>query len=297
MIVTMSVFTVAGIGELLWDVLDESEELGGAPVNFSYHAGALGARSFAISTVGDDARGRKALSELRRRGVCCEHITISPDKATGYVLASVDGAGIASYTFPDNVAWDAISLKDSTCSLAEKLDAVCFGSLAQRSPASRRTILNFLQRTGSRTLKVFDLNIRQQFYTPEVIRASLNLADVLKLNDDELLLIAAMEDTAGDTLTVLRSLVAAYNLQLAVLTRGAHGSLLVSPSQHSEHEGFSATVVDTIGAGDSFTAATVLGLLKGLSLDAINAHANRVAVFVCSQKGAMPLLPDSLRFV
>lgn len=293
----MSVFTLAGIGELLWDVLDESEELGGAPINFSYHAGALGARGYAISAIGDDARGRMALSELRRRGVCCDHITINSEKVTGYVRASVDGDGIASYAFPDDVAWDSLSLQESTLSLALTLDAVCFGSLAQRSPVSRQAILTFLQHTGTLTLKVFDLNIRQHFYTPEIIRTSMKLADVLKLNDDELRLIADMENTAGDTLTVLRSLVAAYDLQLAVLTRGAHGSLLVSPTQYSKHEGFSATVVDTIGAGDSFTAATVLGLLKGLPLAELNAHANRVAAFVCSQKGAMPLLPDSLRIV
>jgi fructokinase len=292
---TMSVYTIAGIGELLWDVLEESEELGGAPINFSYHAGALGARSYAISTIGDDRRGKTALSELQQRGLSCDHITIEKNGVTGYVLARVDGAGIASYTFPDNVAWDNIHLKESTLSLAENLDAVCFGSLAQRSPSSRQAIPNFLQRTGSRTLKVFDLNIRQHFYTPEIIRTSMRLADVLKLNDDELRLIAAMENTEGDVLSVLRSLIASYDLKLAVLTRGEHGSLLVSPSQYAEHKGLSATIVDTIGAGDSFTAATVLGLLKGMPLDEINAHANRVAAFVCSQKGAMPTLPEELR--
>lgn len=291
----MSSFTIAGIGELLWDVLKDSEELGGAPINFSYHASAMGAHCYAISTIGDDLRGKIALDELRQRRVSCDHITVLKDGITGYVLAKVDDAGIATYTFPDNVAWDSIYLKESTLSLAANLDAVCFGSLAQRSPASRKVILNFLQITGKQTLKVFDLNIRQNFYTPEIITTSLKIADVLKLNDDELQLIARIENLNGPPLAMMQTLVESYGLRLAVLTRGEKGSLLVSPSQFSDYEGLSTTVVDTIGAGDSFTAATVLGLLSGLSLDAINERANRVAAFVCSQRGAMPILPEEFR--
>lgn len=291
----MNAFTVAGIGELLWDVLEDTEKLGGAPINFAYHAGALGANTLAISTVGNDLRGKTALVELRRRGVCCDHITVSRDRVTGYVEAKIDAAGVASYQFPDNVAWDAIYLAEETLALAPHLDAVCFGSLAQRSASSRRAIREFLQLIGSTTLKVFDLNLRQQFHTPEIIRSSMAIADVLKLNDDELRLIAKMEKLQGKSSAILMALVRSYDLQLAVLTRGNTGSLLVSRSQVSEHKGYSTTIADTIGAGDAFTAATVLGLLGGMDLDAINDHANRVAAYVCSQKGAMPPLPESLR--
>lgn len=290
----MNSFIIAGIGELLWDVLGESEELGGAPVNFTYHASALGATGIAISTIGDDKRGRKALIELEKRGLSCDHITVSQNETTGYVNARLDQDGVATYTFPDHVAWDNITLHGSTRSLANNLDAICFGSLAQRSDHSREVIQSFLQSVPKETIKVFDLNIRQQFYTENTITTSLEIADVLKINDEELVLLAAMYGLQGNDNTILEYLVTTCNLQLAVLTRGGAGSLLVTPTECSDHDGFSAEVVDTIGAGDSFTAATVLGLLRGLPLDSINEHANRVAAFVCSQKGAMPELPESL---
>ncbi len=291
----MGSYTIAGIGEILWDVLEDSEQLGGAPVNFAYHAGELGASSYPVSTVGDDARGRKALLELARRGVNCQHITTRENGTTGYVQATVDQDGIASYVFPDDVAWDNLTLGSTSLELAAKVDAVCFGSLAQRSPISRRAIHTFLQLTGADTLKIFDLNLRQHFYTPEIIRTSLSIANVLKLNDDELLRIRELEQLQGDTLAVMQALVHRFDLQLAVLTRGCNGSLLISPQQVSDHLGFPAEVEDTIGAGDAFTAATAIGLLRGLPLAAINDHANRVAAYVCSKKGAMPPLPTTFR--
>lgn len=291
----MGKWVLAGIGELLWDVLEGSEELGGAPMNFAYHAGSLGGEGHAISTVGDDRRGKAALAELGARGVACDHITVLPGAVTGYVLARVDGAGVASYEFPDNVAWDNLTLGEHTLELAANLDAVCFGSLGQRDPRARAVIMDFLKRTGENTLKVFDMNLRQRFYTPEILRQSMTVADVVKLNDDELAHVVELDSLAGNTLAVLQALRDRYNLRLAVLTRGDKGSLLVSTDQVSEHPGQVATVVDTIGAGDSFTAATVLGLLAGMDLDAINDHANRVAAYVCSQQGAMAPLPAGLR--
>lgn len=285
---------IAGIGEVLWDVLEQSEELGGAPINFAYHAGALGAEAYAISCVGDDQRGRAALEELRKREVSTEHITELPGATTGYVLARVDEQGVASYEFPDDVAWDRLQIAATTRSLANSLNAICFGSLAQRSEVSQKAIQGFLEGLRGDSLKVFDLNIRQDFYTEEVIRASLQLADVLKLNDDEIVLLAEMFDLNGDQENQMRLLVERFSLRLGVLTRGGKGSLLVSPDEVSSHGGYKAKVVDTIGAGDSFTAVTVLGLLKGYGLDHINEHANRVAAYVCSCQGAMPPLPDDL---
>ena len=190
-------FVIAGIGEVLWDVLEDGEKLGGAPINFAYHAGMLGAEAYAVSTVGDDDRGRRAMTELEQSGVSVEHISVMMGATTGYVEASVDENGIASYLFPNDVAWDHLQVGEATKDLAGRLDAVCFGSLAQRAGASREAIMSFLEIMPQRSLKVFDLNVRQRFYTPEIIRVSLGVADVLKLNDDEINLIADIERLSG----------------------------------------------------------------------------------------------------
>lgn len=285
---------IAGIGEVLWDVLEESEELGGAPINFAYHAGALGAEAYAISCVGDDRRGAAALKELENRSVSTEYITVLAGAKTGYVLAQVDAQGVASYTFPDDVAWDRLVIADEKGKLTSRLSAVCFGSLAQRSEISRKAIQNYLVGLNPDTLKVFDLNIRQKFYSRDIIETSLEMADVLKLNDDEIELLSGIFGLVGDQKTQMRQLMEQFSLHLVVLTRGNNGSLLMSPEGISDHAGYSARIVDTIGAGDSFTAATVLGLLKGYTLDQINDQANRIAAYVCSCKGAMPVLPEEL---
>jgi len=285
---------VGGIGEVLWDVIGDTEKLGGAPVNFAFHAAQLGAEAYPISSVGNDARGAAAIAELQRNGVNTDHISVCADAVTGYVNAHVDDDGVASYVFPDDVAWDRISLSEDTLVLAGRLDAVCFGSLAQRSERSRRAIGEFLDHLKPGALKIFDLNIRQEFYTSALIRESLARADVLKLNDDEMALLAGFEQLAGTVARQVRQLVERYDLKLAALTRGESGSLLVGPDEISDHPGYPGTVVDTIGAGDSFTAATAIGLLSGRSLEAINDHANRVASYVCGVKGAMVRLPNRL---
>ncbi len=286
---TMKPFTLAGIGELLWDILDDSEELGGAPVNFAYHANGLGANGIAISTVGDDRRGTAALLELQKRSMSTAHIAVLKGGVTGYVRATVDDQGVAAYEFPDDVAWDNLTLQDTTMSLAKEVDAVCFGSLGQRSPVAQQAIVAFLQATPADTLKIFDINLRQDFYRPEIIRQSLGFANVLKLNDEELAILGDMDGIQGDESERLQRLVHNYNLQLAILTRGGRGSLLLSPTESSDHSGYAVDVIDTIGAGDAFTAAATLGLLQGSTLSAINDQANRVAAVVCSQKGAMPV--------
>lgn len=291
----MQPLQLAGIGEILWDVIGNSEVLGGAPVNFAYHASALGAKSYAVSAVGQDSRGDLAIAKLRECGVNSDYIKILPEKMTGFVTAKLDEQGVATYNFPADVAWDHLQVSKSGLTLAKKLDAICFGSLAQRSSSSKTAIYAFLRAAAEKTLKVFDLNIRQQFYTQEIIRSSLELCDVLKLNDEEITLLGEMEQISGDHVSKLQHFVDRYSLKLAVLTRGGNGSLLVSPTQVSEHTGCHTKIVDTIGAGDSFTTATIVGFLSGRELEDINDHANRVAAFVCSQKGAMPLLPTELR--
>lgn len=290
----MHIPVIAGVGEILFDVLDDSEELGGAPINFAYHVNMLGAKGYAVSTIGNDERGRKALAELQLRKLSTECITMVEGYQTGFVQARLDATGVATYEFPDDIAWDHLTLNAGALALAGKLDGVCFGSLVQRSESSRQELMRFLELTPAGALKVFDLNLRQNFYSREVILHSLEQADILKLNDDELPVLAEMLAITGDDRDTLTAIVAAHNLKLAALTRGGKGSLLVSPEGCSDHPGIKAgKIADTIGAGDAFTAATVISMLKGHDLDTINAHANRVAAWVCSQKGAMPLTsPD-----
>lgn len=286
---------IAGIGEILWDIVAGQETLGGAPVNFSYHTAQLGAESWPISAVGLDARGKKAVSTLQNHNLVTDHIVEVDGAPTGYVMAELDQDGVATYTFPDDVAWDRLWLGEKTLALARRLDAVCFGSLAQRSKQSAAAIHRFLQAMRPEALKVFDINIRQNFYSEAIIHNSLDQADVLKLNDEELGLIAEMQGLAGDQRAQMSQLLERFELSLVVLTRGARGSLLLSPSALSDHPGFKTEVIDTIGAGDSFTAATVVGLLEGYSLEQISEHAGQVAAYVCSRKGAMVVLPDELR--
>lgn len=283
-----------GLGEILWDVLPDARLLGGAPANFAYHVNALGGTGLPVSRVGDDELGREALSQLVANGLNIDAVSVDPDHPTGTVDARVDADGVATYTFPDDVAWDFISVDDAALALAAKADAICFGTLAQRSPVSRQAIHAFL-RAAPGALKVYDINLRQDFYTPEIIAESLNLADVLKINDDELAVAIEMFALPGGEESALRALMDAHSLKLAVLTRGGEGSLVVSPDGVAELGGQPTEVVDTIGAGDSFTAALVVAYLNSLSLDEINAFATRVAAYVCGQAGAMPAMPDEFR--
>jgi fructokinase len=292
----MASYKIAGIGEILFDIFGETEELGGAPVNFVYHASALGAGGIAVSTVGNERRGRKAIDELKQRGLDVDCISIDEHHPTGFVEASLDDQGVASYEFPDDVAWDHLSLNRRALEIAPRLDAVCFGSLAQRSPVSRQAIRRFLAKTSTNALKIYDINLRQHFYTRNTIIESLELADMVKLNEEELPVMAGMLGITGNDGEMLETVVKRFGLKLAVLTRGGQGSLLVSSKESSEHAGFTpAQIVDTVGAGDSFTAVVTIGLLDGEDLQTINARANRVAAYVCSRTGAMPDLSELLQ--
>lgn len=286
-----------GLGELLWDVLPEGEQLGGAPANFSYHAAAMGAEGFVVSTVGRDQRGERALRELAGKGLATAGIAASDGYPTGYVEAKLDGHGVASYRFPDDVAWDHLIVNGAAEAAAIRAAAVCFGSLCQRSADSRRAIERFLGQVPLTALKIFDVNLRQGFYSEEVLRFSLHQADVVKLNDDELPVVAGLFHLSGDPKEQLLQLRQRFGLRLAILTRGGQGSLLVTAAEVSDHPGVAADLVDTIGAGDSFTAATTVGLLLGLPLAEINERANTLAAFVCSRTGAMPVIPEEYRLI
>ena len=287
---------IAGIGEVLWDVYPDAAHFGGAPANFACHAASLGAESWMVSAVGADDFGDRALDALRQRGVACGHVSRDARHATGRVLVTLNGAGQASYEFAADTAWDHLAWSDDIAALAARCDAVCFGTLGQRSPVSRETIRRFIEATSRTALRVFDVNLRQRLYDAPTLQASLRMASVLKLNDEELPIVAELCGIHATTpREMLIELMSRYDLLLAALTRGPRGSLLLAGSEENECPAPPTTVVDTVGAGDVFTATLVTGLLRGLPLATINRHANAVASFVCSQKGATPPLPEHLR--
>lgn len=287
--------TVVGIGELLWDLLPEGKQLGGAPANFAYHAAALGASGLLVSCVGADDLGAQALSLLEEHGLPGDYVSIDNKHATGTVSISLDDAGIPQYTIHENVAWDFVPETSALIDLAQKADAICFGSLAQRSPMTCKTIGHFLDGARPDCLKVYDINLRQSYYVPAIIRNSLDHADVLKLNDDELPVLKQMLELVGEDTEVLAQLLDIFSLQLVVLTKGAQGALMKTPAEEVHVAGLAPkSVADTVGAGDAFTAAITVGLLSGHELMKICDDANQLASYVCSQDGAMPPIPGTL---
>jgi len=288
-------FRIVGIGEVLWDMLPAGRQLGGAPANFTYHASALGADTRLISRVGKDDLGRETLERLAKLGVPTECVEVDDKLPTGTVGVTVAADGQPHYQIHENVAWDAIHGEAAARRTVTTANAVCFGSLAQRSEISRATIRSLVAATPAQALRIFDINLRQHYYTRAIIEESLALANVLKVNDAELPRLTEMFSLTGDARSQIQQLAERFSLRAVAFTRGGNGSRLFADSQWSDHPGITTTVVDTIGAGDSFTAAMTLGLLAGWELDRINDHANRVAAFVCSQAGAMPALPSKLR--
>jgi fructokinase len=287
---------IVGIGEALWDVFPDAAHFGGAPANFACHASSLGAEAFMVGAVGADPLGHRALEKLRERGVVISHVRLDPEHATGTVQVSLDETGQASYQFAADTAWDHLKWSDELADLARRADAVCFGTLAQRSAISRQTIRQFVEATPPSSLRVFDVNLRQSFYDAESIRKSLQIASLVKLNDQELPVIQELcglqSTTPRDLLFELSS---RFNLRVAALTRGPAGSLLIADGQEDDSPAPATTVLDTVGAGDAFTAVLVMGLLHQVPLGEINHHANAVAAYVCSQPGATPPLPRQLR--
>jgi fructokinase len=286
-------WNVVGIGEVLWDLLESGPQLGGAPANFAYHAHALGAAAQVITRVGSDDLGREIVGRFRQMGLPDATVQIDDTAPTGTATVALTGDGLAHFTIQENVAWDRIALTPEAAAAAKQADAVCFGSPAQRCALSRNTIQELLRATPDTALRVFDINLRQRFFSQEVIESSLRLANVLKLNDDELPTVAGMFDLRGSVRDEIEQIAEAFGLQVVALTRGANGSLLFQATggRWSECSSHPVTVVDTVGAGDSFTAALVLGLLHRMDLDAINEIANEVARYVCSQPGATPPMP------
>lgn len=288
-------FKLVGLGELLWDVLPGGRQLGGAPANFVCHARALGAEAQLVSRVGRDALGRDALSQFASLGIPTDTIEVDDVLPTGNVSVEVMADGQPRYHIHENVAWDAIRGEAAGRRAVAAADAVCFGTLAQRSELARASILSLVVSAPAAALRVLDVNLRQHYFSERLIHESLAFAHVLKVNDAELPRLAQMFDLSGDERTQIRQLAERNELRAVACTRGGNGSLLFAEGRWSDHPGVPTTVVDTVGAGDAFTAALTLGLLAGWDLDRINDHANRVAAFVCSCAGATPELPAPFR--
>lgn len=291
---------VVGLGEVLWDLLPERTCLGGAPANFAYITTLMGDQGIVASRVGEDSRGIEALRRMEELGLNIDHIETDREHPTGTVKVNLDGNGQARFEIAHPVAWDFLAWTLDWQHLAETADAVCFGSLAQRSETSRSTIRQFLAATKPDALKVFDVNLRQSFYSQEIISESMRLADIVKLNDDELPKIMSLGKLAHrDDLSSAQKLLRQYDLKIICITRGGRGSLLVRGNDISEHPGFKVHVADTVGSGDAFAAGLVHEYLHGASLDLMNEVANLVGAWVASEVGAMPTpkrgaLEDSL---
>lgn len=288
-------FKVIGLGEVLWDLLPSGPQLGGAPANFACHARQLGADVQVLTRIGNDSYGRQILQRFGDMGINTSAVQLDPLLPTSTATVSIDPSGVPRFTIRDHVAWDALALSDDALAAVRNAHALCFGTLAQRTPAAAATIQQLLAVSSVSALKVFDLNLRQAFYSRQILEQSLELADVVKLNQDELAVVCCLFDLHGGEKQALEQLALRFALDVVALTRGGQGSLLYQSGRWSTLPGTPIHVVDTIGAGDAFTAALVLGLLNKLSLGNVHRIAADLAGYVCSRSGATPVLPERIR--
>jgi fructokinase len=286
---TYKKFNIIGLGELLWDLLPTGEKmLGGTTANFAYIAGQLGDNGIIAGRVGNDANGVEALEWLKKKGVPTDKIQTDEKYPTGTVLVSFNN-GQPEYEVIQPVAWDFLELTASWHDLALTADAVCFGTLAQRNAVSRNTIQDFVSLTNPSCLRIFDVNLRQTYYSKEVLEISLNLANIVKMNHEELPIIVEMFDINGtNQIEQTQNFRQRFNLKATCITRGGNGSLLLNEQDFDENVGIKVEIADTIGAGDAFTATMTHGFLNNRDLKKINAEANKIGAYVASKKGAMP---------
>ncbi|WP_290089847.1 carbohydrate kinase family protein [Muribaculum intestinale] len=286
---------VVGMGEALWDVLPEGKKIGGAPANFAYHVSQFGLPSCVVSAVGDDALGKEITENFTSKGL--NQLIAEVPYPTGTVQVEIDPAGVPQYEIKENVAWDNIPYTARLEQLAERTKAVCFGSLAQRNVVSRNTINRFfdaMPRTAD-SLVVFDVNLRQGFYNKEIICNSMKRCNILKINDEELVTVSRMFGYPGiDLQDKCWILLGKYNLKMLILTCGINGSYVFTPGNVSFQPTPKVEVADTVGAGDSFTAAFIASILKGKSVQEAHSLAVQTSAYVCTKKGAMPILPPEL---
>jgi fructokinase len=284
--------TVVGLGELLWDLLPSGRHLGGAPANFAYSTHLLGNRGVVASRIGADELGREARQRLLALGLTDQFLQVDPEHPTSTVNVRLNPDGQPRFEITDAVAWDFLESTPTWEALARSAEAVCFGSLAQRHRASNATIQDFLDASRPDALRIFDVNLRQSFYSREIIAESLNRADLVKLNHEEVPIVADMLSLGSvDDGSFCAELIGKFDSQLVCVTRGGAGSLLFSKDGVHEHAGFKVRVADAVGAGDAFTAGLVHEYMLGSSLEKMNDTANRMGAWVASQRGAMPALP------
>lgn len=288
-------FVVVGLGELLWDIFPQGKQLGGAPANFAYMAALLGNRGIVASRVGSDRLGQEAIWQLKSSGLDTSYVQIDEGHETGTALLKVDLKGQAEYKFGDDIAWDHLLWTERWQELALSADAVCFGSLAQRSEVSRTTTKKFLESMRADAARVFDVNLRQSFYSQEVLRLALLHANIIKVNHEELpRIIELFGEKVGAEKESAKWLAEEFGLKLVCVTRGHRGSILYCNGVCDEHMGFTVKVADTVGAGDAFTAALVHHWLRKTPVAEMNLAANRMGAWVASQEGAMPAADESV---
>ena len=284
---------IVGLGEALWDCLPEGRKLGGAPANFAYHISQFGYDACAISAVGNDALGDETLQAFDEKGL--NYFMPRLDYPTGTVQITLDEDGVPTYDIKEGAAWDNIPFTPELEQVARNSRAVCFGSLAQRNEVSRQTIHHFLDATPKDCLRIFDINLRQNFFSKEVIKESLRRCNILKINDEELVTIGRMFGYPGmDFENKCWLILGKYNLDMLVLTCGVNGSYVFSKGAMSFFATPKIEVADTVGAGDSFTASFVASILAGRSVADAHQRAVEVSAYVCTQNGAMPVLPQEL---
>ena len=283
---------MVGLGEILWDLLPSGRQLGGAPANFAYMANVLGDEGIVASRTGRDDLGREARETMETLHLNPSFVQVDDGHSTGVVRVLIDTAGQPEFKIASDVSWDHLEWTSAWESLAKRADVICFGTLAQRSQGSRATIHQFLQASRENSLKIYDVNLRESFYGMDIIVESLQLADIAKLNEDELAKVCDLLNIPGESeQEKAKRLLLKFNLELVCVTRGATGSLLVSPDQIVEHPGFRVKIADAIGAGDAFTACLAHHYVRGASLQTISELANGFASWVATETGATPTVP------
>jgi len=283
----MKKLKVIAVGEIVWDMLPAGKQLGGAPLNFAFFSKELGAEAYAVSAIGNDVLGDETLAVASATGVNLDYLQRN-NLPTSRVLISLDNEGVPQYEIVENVAWDALECPQMILDLVKDASVMCWGSLAQRSVTSRQSVLAMLSAAPKECVKVFDINIRQHYYSREVIETSLGYADILKLNEDELPLVASILGLSGPEHDIVSQLIEKYALKYLVYTHGADFSEVFSATGEYSHVPTpKVRVVDTVGAGDSFTAVFVTSILQGLSMAESHARAVEVSAYVCTQNGAI----------
>ncbi|ELP90785.1 fructokinase, putative [Entamoeba invadens IP1] len=283
-----------GIGEVVWDIFDTVRKQGGAPTNFAMYMGQFGFESYGITRVGDDELGREALLRMEQFGVRCIEPFVPYETSTVEITLH---NGIPQYKVKENVAWDHLVLTDKEFSLSQNAKCVCFGTIAQRSEETHQSIMKFLKAMPVDSLRVFDVNLRQKYYTAEIVKESLSLSNVVKMSDEEVQIVGSLCAISGDDLQVMKQIHSLYNMKYSLLTLGDKGSYVLYNDKCVYLEATPTQVVDTVGAGDSFTAVFVSCILKNYTVEESQRYASEVASYVCSQEGAMPMLPECFKRV